>query len=218
MQWKPEWRVPQTPSEATKREGGHSFKSWPVDLVLFDDPEQPSDWRNVLAVFEFKKPSMGQGINQLEIDLGLEPRARFGVWSNGTSTAIVWKLPDGSHKVDRYKELRLPRPEDDFTKAASKALTWNNLARPTEQDLRASFKATLENVVARDSRVTRPEDQLNQLCNMLLLKLESDTEARISPDEPVRFRLVRDEASTAKNLRDYFGEVVAQRDDVFREE
>ncbi len=216
--WKPEWRVPQSPSEATKREGGHSFKGWPVDLVLFEDPEAPLDWQNVLGLFEFKKPNMAEGVSQLEIYLSREPRARFGVWSDGTASAIVWKLPDGTTKVVRHKTLQLPRPEDDFTKPASKAITWDDLTPPSEQQLRMSFKATLDLVVARDSRVTRPEERLNQLCNMLLLKLESDTEARIDPRSPAVFQVVKDEATTAEKMRRYFLKIVEQRDDVFMEE
>ena len=94
MQWQPEWRVPTSPSEATKREGNHGFSGWPVDLVLFEDPEAPNDWQNVLAFFEFKEPNGNEGISQLETYLAREPRARFGVWSNGTASATVWKLPD----------------------------------------------------------------------------------------------------------------------------
>lgn len=218
MQWQPEWRVPQAPNEASKREGGHGFAGWPVDLVLFEDPDAPLDWQNVLALFEFKAPNLTEGISQLETYLAREPRARFGVWSNGTASATVWKLPDGTFKVTRDKALRLPAPTDDFTQATKKAIVWRDLIKPTEADLRVSFKAVLDLVVARDTVVTRSEMQLDQLCNLLLLKLESDTLAMLSPSKPVRFQLRQSESETATHVRASFDELVQQREEVFREE
>lgn len=46
LQWSPEWRVPQTPHDAAKRERSDSFAAWPVDLVISDSnasdsPGQP---------------------------------------------------------------------------------------------------------------------------------------------------------------------------------
>lgn len=218
LQWSPEWRVPQSPSEATKREGGHGFQGWPVDLVLFEDPEAPLDWQNVLGLFELKKPKMMEGISQLETYLGREARARFGVWSNGVESAIVWKLPDGTTKVVKYPHLRLPSPSDDFTQATSRAITWSDLSIPTEQELRTSFRAILDLVVARDSVVNRPDDQLDQLCNMLLLKLESDTVASFDDSKPVEFQLRKDEQATGAHIRQWFTTVVQQREEVFRDQ
>lgn len=218
IRWSPEWRVPQSPSEATRREGGHGFQGWPVDLALFEDPEAPLDWQNVLGLFEFKKPDMKDGISQLEIYLSREPRARFGVWSNGTASATVWKLPDGTSKITRHPDLRLPKPGDDFTQATSKAITWNDFSIPQEQELRASFKAILDLVVARDSVVNRPDDQLDQLCNMLLLKLESDTVASFDKSKPVEFQLRGDESTTADHIRQYFATLVQQREEIFRDQ
>ncbi|WP_217582927.1 N-6 DNA methylase [Microbacterium sp. GbtcB4] len=218
MQWQPEWRVPKAPSEATKREGKHGFAGWPVDLVLFEDPEAPNDWQNVLAIFEFKEPNGNAGISQLETYLSREPRARFGVWSNGTSSAVVWKLPDGTFKCTRHDDLQLPSPTDDFTQATSKAIVWNDLSRPTEADLRTSFKALLDLVVARDSVVTRSEMQLDQLCNLLLLKLESDTLGSLNPTKPLLFQLRSTEKMTADHIRASFDELVLTREEVFRDE
>lgn len=218
MQWQPEWRVPQSPSEASKREGRHGFTGWPVDLVLFEDSEAPGDWQNVLAIFEFKKPTVSEGISQLEIYLAREPRARFGVWSNGTASATVWKLPDGTFKTTKSPDLRLPAPSDDFAKATSKAITWNDLSIPTESDLRLSFRAVLDLVVARDSVVTRSEMQLDQLCNLLLLKLESDTNGSLLPNRAVSFQLRKSEKETGDHIRETFTELVDRRQEVFREE
>lgn len=218
MQWQPEWRVPQSPSEASKREGKHGFSGWPVDLVLFEDTDLPNDWQNVLGIFEFKKPSLDEGISQLEIYLAREPRARFGVWSNGTASATVWKLPDGSFKTSKSEDLKLPAPDDNFEQATTKAITWNDLSIPTESSLRTSFKAMLDLVVARDSVVTRSEMQLDQLCNLLLLKLESDTNASLMPSKPVMFQLRKTEKEVGDHVREEFAALVDRRQEIFREE
>lgn len=218
MQWNPEWRVPKAPSEATRREGNHGFSGWPVDLVLFEDPDAPADWQNVLALFEFKAPNGNEGISQLETYLAREPRARFGVWSNGTASATVWKLPDGTFKHTKHNDLQLPSPTDDFTQATSKAIVWGDLATPTEADLRASFKALLDLVVARDSVVTRSEMQLDQLCNLLLLKLESDIFGKLSPKKPLMFQLHGGEKETADHIRSAFNDLVKSREEIFRDE
>lgn len=218
LKWQPEWRVPARPSEATKREGGHGFQGYPVDLALFEDADAPMDWRNVVGIFEFKEPTLDEGVSQLETYLALEPRARFGVWTNGTKTATVWKLPDGTYKTVRTDDLRLPRPDDNFEQATSRALTWQDLAVPSEPALRASFEALLDLVVARDSIVTRSEMQLDQLCNMLLLKLESDTDALLAPTLPHSFQLRRTADETGEAIRAEFNSLVARRPEVFNED
>ncbi|MBR7743744.1 N-6 DNA methylase [Phycicoccus sp. BSK3Z-2] len=218
LQWRPEWRVPQSPNEAAKREGGRSFSHWPVDLVVFKDPEMPADWQNVVGLFEFKKPTLNEGVSQLEIYLAREPRARFGVWTNGTKSATVYKLPDGTFKTVKRNDLRLPTASDDFERATSKALTFADLSTPSERELKMSFQALLDAVVARDSIVTRSENQLDQLCNMLLLKLESDITASYVKTKPVMFQLGKTENETGTKIREEFDQMVNQREEVFREE
>ena len=50
----PEWRVPKIPSEATKREKGQRFESYPVDLVIFDSEEHFDDWEHVQILLKQK--------------------------------------------------------------------------------------------------------------------------------------------------------------------
>lgn len=218
MQWQPEWRVPQSPSDAKLREEGRSFKSWPVDLVLFQDTDGENNWQNVLGIFEFKAPDQNTGLSQLEIYLSREPRARFGVWSNGEYSVMVYKLPNGDFKTVKYSELVLPKPDDNFEQATSKAITFEDLMQPSEQELRSSFKTMLDVVVARDTLATRSEMHLNQLCNLLLLKLESDTNASLKPKAPVIFQLQPDEVTTATHIRKAFNQMVDQREEVFRDD
>ena len=59
----------------------------------------------------------------------------------------------------------------------------------------------LDRVVIDDSNVTRREDQLDQLCSVLLLKLESDKQAKSQPNTPPFFRPLESASKTAELLR-----------------
>jgi predicted RNA methylase len=215
LQWRPEWRVPKTPHDSAKRETNRSFQSWPVDLVLFDSDEHAGEWEHVLAIFEFKEPTLEQGQSQLEIYLSREPRARYGYWTNGSESLAVYKLPDGN--VNVVRGAGLPRPVDSLSMPSEKPLTFENLRTPTERELKGVFKRLLDTVVAEDSLSVRPDEQLNELCNLLLLKLDSDSNASDNPDEPVAFQLAANEEKTAQRTRTQFQDMRLLRTDVFTE-
>lgn len=212
--WSPEWRVPQSPHDAAKREGGNRFSGWPVDLAIFDDSSHAGDWEHLIAICEFKAPSIDEGISQLEIYLAREPRARMGYWSNGSEDVRVYKLADGSFQHHRNRGV--PRPGDNFERASERPLTYNDLKTPTNGQLRSIFRRLLDVVVARDSRSTRGEAQLNELCNLLLIKLESDTTGQFDPTKPMQFQLAQSgEEATARAMRELFKTLTEFRPEVF---
>lgn len=214
VRWQPEWRVPKSPHDAAQREGGKSFSSWPVDLALFDDSAHVDDWQHVVVLFEFKAPELNQGISQLEIYLAREPRAKLGYWTNGLENVRVYKLPDGNFKHERNRGV--PKPAEELELASDKPLTYNDLRIPQNGHLRSVFKRLLDAVVARDSRATRSEAQLNELCNLLLLKIDSDKNGQASPNEPVQFQLSGGgEAETAKKIRELFANLTKFQPEVF---
>ena len=51
---KTEWRIPKTPSEATKREKGQSFAGFPVDIAVFDGEIHRGDPNHLLFIVECK--------------------------------------------------------------------------------------------------------------------------------------------------------------------
>lgn len=215
LQWEPEWRVPKAPHDSARRERGSSFQSWPVDLAVFDSDEHAGEWEHLLAIFEFKEPTLEQGQSQLEIYLSREPRAKFGYWTNGDQSIAVYKLPDGM--VEAVPGADLPRPQDNLSKPSSEPLTYDRLKTPTERELKGVFRRLLDTIVAEDSRSVRPDDQLNEICNLLLLKLDSDSNASDDPEEPVAFQLASSEAETATDIRKEFEEMRRFRTDVFTE-
>jgi predicted RNA methylase len=217
MRWQPEWRVPRSPHDAAKREAGKSFEGWPVDLAIFDDASHVGDWERILIIFEFKEPTIEAGISQLEIYLAREPRAKMGYWTNGTHDVRVYRLADGSFQ--HLKNRGLPHPGDQFARPSERPLTFSDLRIPLNGQLRDSFERLLDVVVARDSVSTRPDGRLNELCNLLLLKLESDTNGQFKPDKAVEFQLSHGgEASTAHAMRTQFEELKARRREIFAEQ
>ena len=202
LRYAPQWLVPRNPSQASRREAGQRFDGYPVDIVLFDTDQTSGDWEHVLAIFELKSPTIDAGRSQLEIYLGLEPRARFGYWSNGSRSVGLYRRADG-----RFKEVvdcPPPTPNDNLSEAAERPLTWVDLNEPDVRTLRAKLDRLLGSIVAGDSRSTRSDERLNQLCNMLLLKLESDKTGKFEPDRPLGFQVLESEERTATQVQTSF--------------
>lgn len=194
-----EWHVPKTPSEATNREANRSFKGFPVDIAIFDDVENVNDYEHVVAIIECKEPNKNEGISQLKIYLGLEPHARLGIWTNGSEFIRVYKLPfAGSFKVE--EGMGLPKPSENMILAGDKKITYADLLIPSTKELRVAFSALLGVITSRDTRSTRREDQLNQMSNLLLIKLESDHDGQWDKNEPLIFQLSNTPEQTAKNI------------------
>jgi type I restriction enzyme M protein len=57
VQWSPEWRVPKSPSEHSRREAGQQFAGFPVDIVIWESEALREDPEAVLIIFETKKPT-----------------------------------------------------------------------------------------------------------------------------------------------------------------
>lgn len=197
LQWRPEWQVPATPHDLTKRERGQKFNSCGrPDLVAFaDDSGEP---HALQVIFEFKEPSIDAGRQQLQRYLASEPVVRLGYWTNGSKSLALYK----SHSNDwiEVENAPLPHPGDDLTAPPSKPPTWKDLKTPTEAQLSAALKRLVNIVVASDSRSVRREDQLRELLHALLVKVESDNiaSAPANQNKPVAFRIYGDKATMVK--------------------
>lgn len=208
---KKEWRVPKAPSEATKREKGRSFSGFPVDIAVFDSAESVGDPTHVLFVIECKQPTEEAGVSQMEAYYVGEPHASLGVWVNNADPnaegVFLYRAKDGSAIMRRRSVRNLPRPGEAIA-PDSQVLCYRNLTAPTEQLFRTIVADILDKVVAHDAIVTRREDQLDQLCNLLLVKLENDKRGRMTPDEPLFFRQRESPAKTASEIRREFDDLV----------
>lgn len=209
----PEWRVPKRPSEATKREVGKKFESYPVDVAIFDEPKNYGKWEHVRILIETKAPDINQGLSQLEIYLSLEPRAIAGYWTNGKEIAALYRTANGKFKEDKH--AKLPKLTDNLLFPGEEPILWGDLDEVSELELKNKFKRLLDQIVVADTKSTRRDDQLNQLCNLLLVKLESDKRAKVNPNEPVIFQVWKDEKTTASKIEDFFKKMKLTHGDLF---
>ena len=215
---KAEWRVPKSPSEATKREKNRSFAGFPVDIAVFDDPRTVADPRHLLFVIECKQPTETAGVSQLESYFVGEPHAQLGVWANDATPSapavFLYRKADGRLLLKRQKVNDLPRPGEAI-KPETQRLTFNDLIAPTAVILKKTMEDLLDKIVTGDSNVTRREEQLDQLCNLLLLKLESDKQGKSDPAAAVFFRPMESAARTAATIHAHYENFVEVYPEVF---
>ncbi len=222
MQWKPEWSIPSTPHDLSKRERGQKYAvAGSADLVAFADDSHQSYALQV--IFEFKAPDIKAGREQLMRYLSMEPMAKLGYWTNGSASLAIYK-----QHINDWLEIEgapLPQPDDDLTRPPSAPLTWNTLRLPSDVELSAALKRLVATVVVQDSRSTRREDQLRELLHVMLVKLDNDAYYSLPKhaDEPVRFRVFGDEHNrvqkTAEAIRKQFKDYFAkQQNRVFNQD
>jgi type I restriction enzyme M protein len=217
---KKEWRVPKSPSEATKREKGESFDGFPCDITIFDSPKRIGDPKHVISVIECKQPDEEKGVSQLEQLLSNEPHVKFGAWCNSAESSaravFVYREPSGQLLRKRKVVSDLPHPGDSVSSKWVR-VNFNDLALPSEETLRRAISHLLDRVVANDANVTRREEQLDQLCNLFLLKLESDKHAKAAGTVPT-FRPLATATKTGEEIRRQFSRFVDVYREVFTEE
>jgi len=207
LRWKPEWPIPDTPHDLTKRERGQKYAvCGSTDLVAFAD--ESGQWHALQVIFEFKAPDIDKGRAQLLRYLSNEPMAKMGYWTNGSQSLAVYKR----HQADWVfvEGAALPHPGDDLTQPPDKPPTWNTLVTPSEVQLAGALRRLVATTVVGDANVNRRDDQMRELIHILLVKLESDAVANRSAnrDKPVTFRIYGDNftkiAVTAKSIREQF--------------
>lgn len=203
VQWDPEWRVPKNPSEHSRREAGQQYAGFPVDIIIWESEALREDPEAALIIFETKKPTRSEGRKQLETYLSLEYTAKMGYWTNGTDTLAIHRLPSGkfSHTIG----APVPKPTDTFSIVGDRPLRFDDLEEPLPAKLRAKLDRVFGVVVARDTVSTRSDQRLNQLCNLLLTKLNSDQAAKVTPTAPLIFQPLETEKATAERVRKSFG-------------
>jgi predicted RNA methylase len=201
LRWKPEWPVPDTPHDLTKRERGQKYATCgSADLVAFAD--ESGEPHALQIIFEFKEPTIEKGRMQLIRYLSNEPVARMGFWTNGTKTLAVYK----SHTNDwiYVEDAPLPAPGDDLTRPPERTPTWNDLREPNDAELTAALRRIVATAVVSDSRATRREDQLRELLHTVLVKVDADAWASKSAnrDKPHPFRIYGDKLTMVEQTAD----------------
>lgn len=214
LRWKPEWPIPATPHDLSKREKAQKYAvAGSADLVAFAD--KSGEPHALQVIFEFKAAHLDTGRQQLMRYLSMEPMAKLGYWTNGSESLAIYKR----HVNDWLfvEGAPLPQPDDDLTRPPEHPPTWSTLKLPTEVELSAALRRLVATVVVQDSRSTRREDQLRELLHVMLVKLDNDAHfsLRVHADEPVRFRIYGNEHTrikkTAEQVRKQFKDYFARQ-------
>lgn len=199
---RPQWSVPSTPSEATKRELGRSFRGYPCDIVLFASNNYSAN--NVRIICECKKRHLTAGIDQLKILLNHETSAIIGIWYNGEEHAIVYRDGRGGYEVDRHSPLPRPNESLDYSRII-RTYTYNDLE--PAPSLKLLFEDVRDFVAAQDSRVNRDEFILIDLANLLMCKLLDERDRRYDSTQPMQFQLQEPEVTTPEHIRQLFNQI-----------
>jgi hypothetical protein len=147
LRWKPEWPVPSTPHDLTKRERGQKYDICGTsDLVIFADTS--GEAHALQVIFEFKAPDIEAGRMQLMRYMSGEPMPKMGFWTNGTQSLAVYKR----HSADWVwvEGAALPQPGDDLSRAPDKPPSWNSIRTPSEGELSAVLRRIVATVVVSD--------------------------------------------------------------------
>lgn len=99
-------------------------------------------------------------------------------------------------------------------------LRFSDLVIPNHETLRKIFEELLDGLASRDPHAVRPEERLGELCNLILLKLESDRKARGRGEEDsvVDWQLRESKEATARWARDAFARLTELYPDLFDSE
>jgi len=215
---KKEWQLPKAFSSTTKRKKRQSFAAFPYDIAIFDNPERVDNPRHLIIIIECRQPTQKAGVAQLETYLSNEPHAKLGVWINNADPSapavFVYRQPNGKFLVKRGYVADLPLPGEKISHNRQK-ITYADMLMPSSQTFTKTLEDLLDKIVSRDTKVTRREEQLDQLCNLLLLKIESDKQAKISPDLPPFFRPLESPHRTAEEISKRYRKFVQVLPDVF---
>ena len=145
--------------------------------------------------------------------MSLEPLARYGYWTNGKDSAAVYRCADGALEIEKH--AKLPSPQDNLYKAGKKPLSFNDLKIPTELELNGIFAKLLGTIAGSDAISTRPEQRLNEIANLLIVKLESDKVGFAHPNDSLRFQIADAPSETTDIINALYREYRKTRVELF---
>jgi len=196
----PQHRVRKSPSDDSG--------TYPVDVAIFKSASQLED--DVYIIAECKKKTRKDGATQLKLYMDMSS-AEIGVWFNGKDHLYLRKVlsANGTRKylplpnIPRYQQ-RL----EDIGKFLRR-----DLVPPS--NLKAIFADLRNHLAGNATGVTRDEALAREVINILFCKIYD--ELNTGADEVVQFRAGHDESSSAvkKRLKEIFGRVKVEYDDVF---
>jgi type I restriction enzyme M protein len=175
IQTRPQFRVKVRPSD-TKKE-------YPIDIAIFSNDKRQED--DVYIIVECKKKNRKDGKTQLQDYLRFS-KAFLGVWFNGNERLFLRKI-EKNGRIEFEEIPNIPQYQqriEDIGKFKRKDL------KPTH-NLKSTFKAIRNHLVANAVGVTRDEVLAQQLINLIFCKIYD--ERFTEPNEIITFRAGIDE-------------------------
>lgn len=197
-----QWRVVASPS---------GKRQWPVDVALFDSPDNVRDPDHVTVLCECKRPDVETGVEQLKIYLDREPHARVGVWFNGVDHAILYKTGSGYEIAPAGTPI--PTPRDPLTPTGARVLTYEGLRQAPS--LVPVFKRIRDRLATMDRHVNRDEEILPDISLLLLLKILDEQRHQFQQKRPLQFQIDATPEKTAKRLRELLDNEVKRNAELF---
>jgi len=194
--WEPE-QIVSKPNQWRVRASPSGRRVWPVDIAIFDRPENVRDPDHIIIICECKQPEEESGIEQLNIYLDREPNAKIGIWYDGINHAIIYKTPEGY--VPAGPGTPIPTVRDPLVPIGSKILTYEDLIKATS--LVPIFKRIRDRLATMDTNVNRDEEILPDISILLLLKILDEQAHRLTPQAPLEFQVDEDVERTASRIK-----------------
>ena len=155
IQTRPQFRVKARPSDRKKE--------YPVDIAIFKNKKKQED--DIYIIIECKKKNRKDGKTQLQDYLRFS-KAFLGVWFNGNERLFLRKKEIGGRVI--FEEIpNIPQygqRVEDIGKFKRKDL------KPTH-NLKATFKAIRNYLIANEVGTTRDEILAQQLINIIFCKI-----------------------------------------------
>jgi len=183
IQTKPQFRIKASPS-------GDELYS--IDIAVFSNDKKT--YNNLFMIVECKRKNRLEGLNQLQIYLGLSS-AQIGVWFNGQEHIYLQKILNKEGSII-YRELpNIPtfgQRIEDIGKFKRK-----DLKPPI--NLKATFRDIRNHLAGMTTGITRDETLAQEIINLLFCKIYD--EINTAPNEQVKFRAGVDEPPEQINQR-----------------
>jgi type I restriction enzyme M protein len=201
IQTRPQFRVKKITSNIKKE--------YYADIAVFPNNKRQED--EVYIIVECKKKNRKDGLAQLKDYLRFS-KAYLGVWFNGNERFFLRKVEkNGKIKFEEIPNIpKYGQRLEDIGRFKRKDLK-------ATHNLKSTFKAIRNHLVANTVGATRDEVLAQQLINLIFCKIYDEKFTK--PDEIVTFRVGIEEKSeiVKKRILDLFSKVKRKYKEVFDE-
>ncbi len=174
-----------------------------ADLVLYKtaDSTKRDQFRDILAIVEFKRPDRTDGIAQLKSYMSATS-AQWGVWTNGEDIEHIYKDPASGELVEG-KLFDIPRHGESLEDLGR--LNKSDLVPAQRHSLKPIFNRIL-NTLYTNTNISRREKLGSEMIRLIFAKIWDE---RLGQSSVPRFRvgLLEEPEKVKKRVCDLFDEI-----------